>query len=212
MEAFHYRYHPLARRMQEIVLGGPEGAGEIGPLRYLEASLCFPLPRFSDIRYSYDLAGGATMDAGCYAINCLRMLGPGEPEVLSARARLHGPGVDRAMSASFRFAGGVLGRMTASLWSGQLLRLDAKAVGDQGVMRVFNYVSPQAYNRLTVAADGYTRRERVTGEASYTYQLRAFAAAVRHGDPVPTTPEDAVAGMTVIDAVYRAAGLQPRGA
>jgi predicted dehydrogenase len=212
MEAFHYRYHPLARRMQEIVLGGPEGAGEIGPLRYLEASMCFPLPRFSDIRYSYDLAGGATMDAGCYAINCLRMLGPGEPQVLSARARLHGPGVDRAMSASFRFAGGVLGRMTTSLWSGQLLRLDAKAVGDQGVMRVFNYVSPQAYNRLTVAADGYTRRERVTGEPSYTYQLRAFAAAVRRGDPVPTTPEDAVAGMTVIDAVYRAAGLSPRGA
>ena len=207
MEAFHYRYHPLARRMRDVV-----AAGEIGPLRYLEASLCFPLPRFSDIRYSYPLAGGATMDAGCYAINWLRMLGPGEPEVLSARAKLHGPDVDRAMSASFRFAGGVLGRMTASLWSGQLLRLDAKAVGDQGVMRVFNYVSPQTYNRLTVTADGYTRHERVSGEPSYSYQLRAFAAAVRHGDPVLTTPEDAVANMTVIDAVYQAAGLPRRGA
>jgi predicted dehydrogenase len=207
MEAFHYRYHPLARRMREVV-----ASGEIGPLRYLEASLCFPLPRFSDIRYSYALAGGATMDAGCYAINWLRMLGPGEPEVLSARARLHGPDVDRAMSASFRFSGGVLGRMTASLWSGQVLRLDAKAVGDRGVMRVFNYVSPQTYNRLTVTADGYTRRERVSGEPSYTYQLRAFAAAVRHGDPVLTTPEDAVANMTVIDAVYQAAGLPRRGA
>jgi predicted dehydrogenase len=207
MEAFHYRYHPLARRMREVV-----AAGEIGPLRYLEASLCFPLPRFSDIRYSYALAGGATMDAGCYAINWLRMLGPGEPEVLSARARLHGPDVDRAMSASFRFTGGVLGRMTASLWSGQVLRLDAKAVGDRGVMRVFNYVSPQTYNRLTVTGDGYTRRERVSGEPSYTYQLRAFAAAVRHGDPVLTTPEDAVANMTVIDAVYLAAGLSRRGA
>ncbi len=206
MEAFHYRYHPLARRTQDVVLGG-----EIGPVRYLEASLCFPLPRFSDIRYSYDLAGGATMDAGCYAINWLRMLGPGEPEVVSAQARLHGPDVDRAMSASFRFAGGVLGRMTASLWSGQVLRLDAKAVGDQGVLRVFNYVSPQHFNRLTVAADGYTRRERVRGEPSYTYQLRAFAAAVRHGDPVLTTPEDAVANMTVIDAVYQAAGLPRRG-
>jgi predicted dehydrogenase len=205
MEAFHYRYHPLARRMQEVV------AGEIGPLRYLEASLCFPLPRFSDIRYSYDLAGGATMDAGCYAINWLRMLGPGEPTVLSARAKLHGPDVDRAMAASFRFDGGVLGRMTVSLWSGQVLRLDAKAVGDQGVMRVFNYVSPQVYNRLTVTADGYTRRERISGEPSYVYQLRAFAAAVRHGDPVLTTPEDAVANMAVIDAVYQAAGLPPRG-
>jgi predicted dehydrogenase len=212
MEAFHYRYHPLAQRMQEIVVGqAPDAVGEIGPLRYLEASLCFPLPRFSDIRYSYELAGGATMDAGCYAINWLRMLGPGEPEVVEARAKLHGPNVDRAMSASFRFPGGVLGRMTASLWSAQVLRLDAKAVGDRGVMRVLNYTSPQLYNRLTVSADGYTRRERVSGESTYTYQLRAFASAVLHGDPVPTTPEDAVANMAVIDSVYRAAGLPPRG-
>jgi len=62
MEAFHFRYHPLARRMQQIV------AGELGELRHVEAALCFPLPRFSDIRYRFDLAGGATMDAGCYAI------------------------------------------------------------------------------------------------------------------------------------------------
>jgi predicted dehydrogenase len=212
MEAFHYRYHPLAQRMLEIVAGqAADAAGEIGPLRYLEASQCFPLPRFSDIRYSYELAGGATMDAGCYAINWLRMLGPGEPEVVEARAKLHGPNVDRAMSASFRFPGGVLGRMTASLWSAQVFRLDAKAVGDRGVMRVLNYTAPQLYNRLTVTADGYTRRERVSGESTYTYQLRAFASAVLHGDPVLTTPEDAVANMTVIDSVYRAAGLPPRG-
>jgi predicted dehydrogenase len=230
MEAFHYRYHPLARRMQEVVGTGPDvatasgpgpvpaaaggrlaaGAGEIGPLRYLEASLCFPLPRFSDIRYSYELAGGATMDAGCYAINWLRMLGPGEPEVVTAGAKLHRPAVDRAMSASFRFPGGVLGRMTASLWSGQLLRLDAKAVGDRGVMRVLNYVSPGRLNRLTVTADGYTRHERVSGESTYIHQLRAFAAAVRHGEPVITTPEDAVANMAVIDSVYQAAGLPRR--
>ncbi len=229
MEAFHYRYHPLARRMREVVGGpaarldradpaatspgtGPAAAyGEIGPLRYLEASLCFPLPRFSDIRYSYELAGGATMDAGCYAINCLRMLGPGEPEVVAARAKLQSPNVDRAMSASFRFPGGVLGRMTTSLWSGQLLRLDAKAVGDRGVMRVLNYLAPQRYNRLTVVADGYRRTEHVRGESSYTYQLRAFAAAVLHGDPVLSPPEDAVANMTLIDEGYRAAGLPPRG-
>jgi predicted dehydrogenase len=214
MEAFHYRYHPLARRMQEVTGSGPQAdglAGEIGPLRYLEAALCFPLPRFSDIRYSRALAGGATMDAGCYAINLLRLLGPGEPEVVSAGAKLHGPEVDRAMSASFRFPGGVLGRMTTSMWSAQVLRLDAKAVGDRGVLRVFNWVAPQRFNRLTVSADGYTRHERVSGESSYTYQLQAFAAAILRGEPVLSTADDAVANMRVIDAVYRAAGLAPRG-
>jgi predicted dehydrogenase len=228
MEAFHYRYHPLARRMQEVVAGprtaappGTEDAGpgaehagtdgELGRLRYLEASVCFPLPRFSDIRYSYDLAGGATMDAGCYAINCLRLLGPGEPEVMDARAKLHGPDVDRAMTASVRFPGGVGGRMNASLWSSQLLRIGVEVVGDRGVMRVLNFIAPQRYNRLTVSANGYTRREHVRGQATYTYQLRAFAAAVLRGEPVITTPGDAVATMTVIDDVYRAAGLPLRG-
>jgi predicted dehydrogenase len=205
MEAFHYRYHPLAQRMLDVV------AGELGRLRYLEASVCFPLPRFSDIRYSYALAGGATMDAGCYAINCLRLLGPGEPEVVNAKAKLHGPDIDRAMTASFRFPGGAGGRMNASLWSSQLLRIGVEAAGDRGVMRVLNFLAPQRYNRLTVSADGYTRHEHVHCETTYIYQLRAFAAAVLRGQPVITTPEDAVATMTVIDDVYRAAGLPLRG-
>ena len=220
MEAFHYRYHPLARRMREVVAGqaaeaatDPAAAagGELGALRYLQASLCFPIPRFSDIRYSYDLAGGATMDAGCYTINCLRLLGPGEPEVVSAKAKLHGPSIDRAMTASFRFPGGALGRMNVSLWSSQLVRMGVKVVGDRGVMRVLNYLAPQVYNRLTVSTDGYTRREHIHGEATYTYQLRAFTGAVLRGEPVITTPEDAIATMTVIDNVYRAAGLPLRG-
>jgi predicted dehydrogenase len=93
MEAFHYRYHPVARRMREIVT-----SGELGELRHVEASFCFPLPKFSDIRYRFDLAGGALMDAGCYAVHMVRLLGgSAEPEVLSAKAKLRGTDVDRAM-------------------------------------------------------------------------------------------------------------------
>lgn len=205
MEAFHYRYHPLAHRMQEIV------TGELGALRHVEAALCIPLPRFSDIRYQFDLAGGATMDAGCYAINCIRMLGTGEPTVVDARATLHGTNVDRAMVADFRFPGGATGRIRASLLSSQLLRVDAKAVGERGEMRVLNYLAPQAINLVRVRTAASTRWERIRGEATYTYQLRAFAAAVLRGEPVITTPEDAVANMRQIDNVYRAAGLPLRG-
>jgi predicted dehydrogenase len=204
MEAFHYRYHPLARRMLAA-------AGDIGELRHVEASLCFPLPRFSDIRYRFDLAGGATMDAGCYAINCIRMLGQGEPKVIGARARLHGPDVDRAMTADFRFPGGATGRIRASLWSAQPLRVSAKAIGERGELRVLNYLAPQAFSLLRIRTAEGRRWERVRGDATYTYQLRAFAAAVLRGEPVITSAQDAVANMRVIDSVYRAAGLPPRG-
>jgi predicted dehydrogenase len=206
MEAFHYRYHPLARQMQQIA------AAELGELRHVEAALCFPLPRFSDIRYRFDLAGGATMDAGCYAINCIRMLGQGEPKVTSARAKLRGPDVDRAMVADFRFPGGATGRIRASLWSAQPLRISAKAVGDRGEMRVLNYLAPQAFSLLRTRTSQTARWERVRDHTpTYVYQLRAFAAAVLRGEPVITNAEDAVANMLQIDSVYRAAGLPPRG-
>jgi predicted dehydrogenase len=78
-------------------------------------------------------------------------------------------------------------------------------------MRVLNYLAPQRFSLLTVKAGGSTRWERVRGDTTYTYQLRAFAAAVLHGEPVITTPEDAVANMRQIDNVYRAAGLPIRG-
>jgi predicted dehydrogenase len=205
MEAFHYRYHPLASRMAEAVAG-------IGALRHVEASLGFPLPRFGDIRFRFALAGGATMDAGCYPISCIRMLAQAEPVVVSARAKLRGPDIDRAMVADFRFPGGATGRIRASLWSGQLLRISARAVGERGEMRAFNYLAPHIFNLLTVRTSAGVRRERVRGDGStYTYQLRAFAAAVVHGEPVLTTPQDAVANMHQIDAVYRAAGLPLRG-
>ena len=74
MEAFHYRYHPLAQRMREIV-----ESGELGTIRRVETALCFPLPKFSDIRYQYDLAGGATMDVGTYTVHMARLLGARSP-------------------------------------------------------------------------------------------------------------------------------------
>ena len=205
MEAFHYRYHPLALRVEEII-----ASGELGKLERVEAALCFPLPKFSDIRYNYFLAGGATMDAGCYAVHMVRTFGGETPEVVSAQAKLRDPRVDRAMTAEVRFAGGHTGRVRCSMWSSRLLDLSAHVVGDCGELRVLNPVLPQIFHRLSVRSADGRRVERFGRRTSYAYQLDAFAAAVLRGEPVKTTPEDAVENMTVIDAIYRAAGLPLR--
>src|SRR5262245_8357506 len=120
MEAFHYRYHPMALRMEEIVHGG-----ELGDVQRVETAMCFPLPRFGDIRYNFGLAGGALMDAGCYAIHCLRLVGPGEPAVTAAKALplRRDPRVDRAMTVDFSFPSGATGQARASMWSSTLLNI-----------------------------------------------------------------------------------------
>jgi predicted dehydrogenase len=205
MEAFHYRYHPMALRIEEII-----ASGELGKLKRVEAALCFPLPKFSDIRYNYSLAGGATMDAGCYAVHMVRTFGGSTPEVVSAQAKLRDPRVDRAMTAELRFAEGHTGRIRCSMWSSHLLEISARVVGDQGELRALNPVMPQAYHRLSIRSSAGKRVERFPRRASYAYQLDAFAAAVLRGEPVKTTPEDAIENMAVIDAIYRAAGLPLR--
>jgi predicted dehydrogenase len=205
MEAFHYRYHPVARRMREIV-----ESDELGPLRHVEANVCFPLPRFSDIRYRFDLAGGALMDAGCYAVHMVRMLAGAEPEVVAAEAKLHNLQVDRAVEARLRFPSGATGVVRCSMWSRQLLRVSAKAVGARGEMRVLNPLAPQVGHRISVRSADGRRVERMTRRPSYAFQLDAFAGAVLRGEPPLTSPADAIANMTVIDAIYRAAHLPLR--
>jgi predicted dehydrogenase len=96
------------------------------------------------------------------------------------------------------------------MWSRRLLDISAKVVGDQGELSVLNPAVPQLFHRLSVRTANDNRVERFGRRASYAYQLDAFAAAVLRGTPFPTTPQDAIENMTVIDAIYRKAGLPLR--
>jgi predicted dehydrogenase len=201
MEAFHYRYHPLFSRMRTIIT-----SGEIGEVRHLEASFCIPLLRPSDIRWRADLAGGALMDTGCYALHLLRHLSQAEPEVQSARAAWTSGGVDRWLRAELVFPSGASARFTCALLSTRFLSIRARVIGSEGRIDVFNFVAPQFLHRLRVRTPAGRRSERVAGSPSYDYQLRAFVAAVRTGAAMPTGPADAIANMRAIDAIYAAAG------
>jgi predicted dehydrogenase len=210
MEAFHYRYHPLVTRLLEIV------GDELGPVRRVETRMCIPLPMRNDIRYNLALAGGALMDVGCYAIHQLRTLAGAEPEVTAAEAKCIKPGVDRWAKAEMTFANGRTGGIECALLSGRVLSLGARVEGELGELKVTNLTGPQYFHRVVVKTQdprsGVTARrsEKVKGEATYWYQLEAFTKAVREGAPVLTPPADSIANMRVIDAVYRAAGLEPR--
>jgi predicted dehydrogenase len=206
MEAFHYRYHPLARRMVEVV-------DELGGAEHVETAMCFPLPRFGDIRYRYDLAGGALMDAGCYAVHCLRLLAGGEPTVVRATPLTlrRDRRVDRAMRADLRLPNGGTARVRTSMWSSTLVRVRAEVAGPRGRMVVTNFAAPHLPHRFTVTVDGRRRRERFSGAPTYVHQLRAFAAAARGGPTNLTPPADSVATMALIDAIYSHAGMVVRG-
>ena len=206
MEAFHTLYHPLAARMKAII-----DSGELGKLRHVNVHFCTLMWRWWDIRLRYDLAGGATMDLGCYAIRLLRFLLGSEPEVVRAQAHCVTPQVDRWMTADLRFPHAVTASFTCAFWSSNLIRITAQVVGEQGELHVINPILPHLYHRLQVQTANGTRTEKVPGDSTYTYQLRAFVDAVRGTSPLLTAGRDGVANLRVIEAVYAKAGLKPRG-
>ena len=128
MEAMHYRYHPLVQRMAAMVAGGA-----IGTPRYLQCWTSWAIPEISDIRYSFPLGGGALMDGGCYAADCLRLLGPGEPEVTGALADpVPGRPVDRSMAVRLSWPSGLSGWFESSFTGSGDFRADVYVSGDEG--------------------------------------------------------------------------------
>jgi predicted dehydrogenase len=201
MEAFHYRYHRLALRIEEIV-----GSGELGKLQRVEAALCFPLPKFSDIRYDYSLGGGATMDAGCYAVHMVRTFGGATPEVVSAQANAQSadrPGHDRRATVSRRI-----------YRPGPLLDVVVASAADQRPRgrRAWRATRAQPDNArgLPSTRGPYTRWQ-AGGTLCAPRVVRIPARRFRRRRPALQTSEDyaqdAFENMTVIDAIYRAAGL-----
>ena len=207
VEALHSRYHPLFARLKEII-----ESGEIGKLEYVEGHLCVPAIFPDPVRYTYELGGGAVMDVGCYPIHLCRFLVGEEPEVTAVRMKLHNPQVDRWTEAHLQFPSGVRGRIVCSLFSLVLLRSRAHIRGSEGQIDIFNPYAPQTvYHVVRIRGKHGRRRERFPGPGTYDHQLRAFVRAVRTRENLPTGPDDFIANMRVIDAIYRKAGLKVRG-
>jgi predicted dehydrogenase len=205
-EAFAYRYHPLTSRVKQIL-----SSGELGRIKHLEAEFSFLLPSPNNIRFQFELGGGALMDAGCYPVSLVRYLAGAEPRVESAEARLYRPQVDHRMSANLSFDDGRTARVVCGMLSPRLFASVLKVEGESGSLRVLSPFQPHVFHRLTIKRNGSTVKEQVPGENSYTLQLRAFVKAIQRGTKLNTDPADAIGNMRVIDAIYEKAGLKRRG-
>lgn len=205
-EAFAYRYHPLTARVKEFI-----ASGDIGNVQHIHAQFSFLLPAPNNIRFKYELAGGALMDCGCYPVSLIRHVAETEPSVERAEARLFAPQVDHNMTADFSFSDGRTAHMECGMLSPKLFRSVLKVDGDAGTLRVLSPFQPHVFNWLTVKGKNLNIHERISGENSYALQLRAFIKAIRGEMKLNTDPSDAIGNMRVIDAIYAKAGLNKRG-
>ncbi|MBT2416403.1 Gfo/Idh/MocA family oxidoreductase [Streptomyces sp. ISL-22] len=209
MEAFHYLFHPVTRRLHELL-----ASGELGELQRVETLVAIPAPDDADPRWSLTLAGGAVMDLGCYSLHAVRMLAPwagGAPRLVSARGgeRAGAPGVDEWLDADLEFPGGATASARCHMAYGEL-EMSCRIVGSRGEAFAPNFVLPHRDDRVVVRTPDGERTERLGTRSSYTYQLEALAAHIRRDAPLPLDADDALATMSLIDDAYRAAGFEPR--
>jgi predicted dehydrogenase len=209
VEAFHYAYHPLMKRMIALA-----GNGEIGELQAVEARMLMPPPAAEDPRWAAALAGGGLMDVGCYAVHAIRDLSGlagGEPVIVAARAGelpAH-PGVDAWLHADLLLPGGVPATLVSSMTHG-IWDFSLRLVGSKGEAYAPAYLQPHQDDRIIVTVGTDQHTEHLGSRSTYTFQLEAFARLVREGEPMRTDADDAVVTMQMIDDLYAAARMLPR--
>jgi len=202
MEAFMYRFHPQWIAARELVR-----AGRIGELSTIQTFFSYFNVDPSNVRNDATIGGGALLDIGCYPISQARFLFDDEPErVLGLIARDRSFGTDRITSAILDFGNGRSATFTVSTQLHGHQR--AQIVGTTGRIEVDIPVnSPKDRpTELTVVADNEETEVLSFGPVDqYICQADAFGAAVRSTRPAPTPLDDAIANMTVIDAVFASA-------
>ena len=208
VEGFHYLHHPVNLRLRELVT-----SGELGDVQQVDIELSIPGPPDSDPRWSLELAGGATMDLGCYVLNAARQVGrwlDQAPSVVRAETTLKKPDVDAAMWVELAYPGGIRGRLHWDM-NAQGRQMVWTVIGTAATAVVPAFAVPHLDSRIVITRDGSTEEQTLGAQTSYTYQLAALADTLQTGAEFLIDVDDSVANAELIDEVYRRAGLSPRG-
>lgn len=202
IEAFHDRYHPLSRELDLI-----RASGRLGDLVSLTAVFDAPIPFDpAQFRHNPALGGGALMDLGCYPVHWVRALLQEEPIVTASSVELNELGADLSFNASLTFPSGTTAQVSSTM-SGDVVRSPFDVVGTLGNVHVENMIFPSRGHSITEVIGGVESNRTVEGMETYDHQLATIMDAIVTGSPLPTEGDDPIANMTVIDAIYEAAGV-----
>jgi predicted dehydrogenase len=195
-EAFMVRSHPQWHMVKQLI-----DEGRIGDLQLAHGHFSYARRAATDVRSKVEWGGGVLFDIGCYPITISRWMFGREPvSVVAAIDRDPEYGVDRLTSGMLRFD---RGHATFNVGGQMIAYQRMQLFGERGKIDVETPFTPSATTRARIVVNA----EIIELDAvdQYTLQSDAFSAAVRGQGTVPSTIENAIANMTVIDALFRSA-------
>jgi len=180
VEGYPYRAQP-----QTIRLRGLLAEGAIGKVRFVQASIGFPMSDPKNIRLNPALAGGALMDAGCYPVSLVRMIAGTRPTRVHAMADFADTGVDRTLVASLEHGNSLLAQISTSFATAR--HRHAFIAGDAGSIgtNYFNDTSTAmpAVLELKRGSGWDAKRESIENATTngFLAQAESFCDLVTHG-------------------------------
>ena len=200
MEGFMYTYHPRTVRALEIV------DEELDDVRHVESTFTFAMgDRTDDIRLDPELAGGALMDVGCYAVSAVRGF-LGEPERAYAHAAdTYDAGVDSQLAGMLEYDDGVTAHVTGGFDTAFAHEYRVLAANGWLKCEAAFDVGPDQNVSLTWVVDGEERTETFDGIDHYRLEVEDFADAVEAGRSPRVDRTETVRNMRAIDALYESA-------
>jgi predicted dehydrogenase len=198
MEAFMYRFHPQWRRAVEILY-----SGEIGRIESTAGVYFYTNMDAGNIRNKLGSGGGALMDIGCYCISTARLLMGGEPKRVIANIRRDPVfKTDVLSSAILDFGDGRSSIFTVGTQNFRNQKITAfGTAGSISVELPFNMYG-DVPGRIFVSQGLGNRVIETKAVDQYLLEFEAFARSLIDKTPVPTPISDAIANMTVLDALF----------
>jgi predicted dehydrogenase len=161
----------------------------------------------------FDLAGGATMDVGCYALHSQRMISHlvanGEPSIIKTESNAADGKIDTKLYMQLQYPNGV-SALAKGDFEAKAMEALLTVTGSKGSVHLPNFVVSGWDPRVIVEAGGSKRVEHMPSISTYTYQLLAFADAIDLGKSVKSDAKDALAQAILIDAAYTSSNLPLR--
>lgn len=200
MEAFMYRFHPQWQHALELIR-----MKEIGKVQLVQTFFAFNNTDPNNIRNRPEAGGGALMDIGCYAVSVSRFLLQSEPERVVSLARHDADfGTDILLSGLLDF-GDARAEFTVGTQSFPFQRVTAFGSGGQISIEIPFNTPSDTETRISVTTSVGTREVIFAPEDQYILEFEAFARAILEDSQPPTTSNDAISNMRVLDALRTSA-------
>ena len=204
MEAFMYRFHPQWKKVKALI---DEGA--IGKLKNIHSMFSYFNTNPDDIRNKAEIGGGGLLDIGCYCINLSRFVFNKEPESVFGSIEYDlNLKIDRLVSGVLNFKlndkTGEKGTATFTCSTQLANNQGAEIFGTEGKIKIEIPFTPMPGMKPKII---HQRGAEITETKfdscnQYTIQGDQFSLAVLNGSDVPTSFDDAVYNMKVIQSVF----------